>query len=381
MDIYRISIPLVLGTLTAATFCKDASIAASTVTAAAIGPLVLCSTVLLWRRKNQVANILRSPPLWEAVFFLTGCLVYLIGKQLPIESGTPDFLKDAHDSLSDIIGAIPMKNEQDNALAGAIITGDRSGMDRSVTAAFRRAGAAHLLALSGMHLGIIYLAVKKLFSVMGGHPASRRIRSALIIAVTGLYTLLCGRGSSLVRAWLFILLAETGLMLDRRQDPRQVFCAALTVHLLLRPTSIMEPGFQLSYLAMAGIVFVWPYVKGWYEAAEKQAEQNKEAKEGIREEEEVTGLGQKIWEAASLCICCQLFTAPLSLLYFGTFPKFFLITNLVAAPLMSMAMACSITATALFAWLGNGIPAQVYEIMCFPLGMLRELTELVASIS
>lgn len=227
--------------------------------------------------------------------------------------------------------SIPWDNGADNALSAALFTGDRSTMEKDLVRDFRIAGAAHMLALSGMHLGIIYLIISRIMSLLGNSVPMRKIRNIVIIILTGTYTIACGAAPSLVRAWLFIFLREGGQAIGRKQKPQNIYCTALSLHLALRPESITSVGFQLSYLAMAGIVFLWPHMRAWYTG-------------------DPNGIGAKIWDSASLAICCQTMTTPLSLYCFGTFPKYFLITNLIAAPLLTMviistliALVCSIS--------------------------------------
>lgn len=258
--------------------------------------------------------------LWTTVFFLLGLFCYF--NQVAILPSIPDktYFSAAGKTLTQAIESIPFQDSNSNALILALLKGDRTGLARQTIADFRNAGAAHMLALSGMHLGIIYLILSRLLFFLGNTPPARKTRYILITLLTLFYTLMCGAGASLVRAWLFILLNSLSKILDRPQPPGQIFCVALLLHLIARPESICEVGFQLSYLAMAGIVFIWPEMRTW--------------------------MSSRIWDALALSISCQMFTAPLTLLYFGTFPKYFLITNLVAAPLMSIVMACGIIATA-----------------------------------
>ncbi|MCQ2166574.1 MAG: ComEC/Rec2 family competence protein [Bacteroidales bacterium] len=289
---------------------------------------------------------------WTAVFFLLGMFCYFNAAVIYPTVNERRYFAKASDALTVAIEDIPFKDEGSNALVLALLKGDRSHLDRKTTADFRNAGAAHLLALSGMHLGIIYLLLGRLLSVLGNTPAVRKSRQALTVLLTLSYTLMCGAGASLVRAWLFILLDSLARILDRPQPPGQIFCTALLLHLVARPECICEIGFQLSYLAMAGIVFIWPRVRTWMES--------------------------RIWDALSLSISCQLFTAPLTLLYFGTFPKYFLVTNLIAAPLTSLVMTGGIVATAASA---ASLQCPVLYLICEkPVTLLCTLLGNIASL-
>ena len=129
---------------------------------------------------------------------------------------------------------------------------------------------------------------------------------------------MAGAGPSLVRAFLFIGLNETLRLLHRPRKPLRVFCVALFVQLALDPSVIRSLGFQLSYLAMAGIFLLYPALERFYP-------------EGGR-----YNPFRWMWKAAAMSLSCQAFTAPLVWLRLHTFPKFFLLTNLLAIPLTTL---------------------------------------------
>ena len=216
-------------------------------------------------------------------------------------------------------------------LVKALLTGDRSGLPRALATSFRTAGASHILALSGLHLGVIYMLMLWATTVFGHSPAARRLRWIMIITLSGLYVHATGASPSIVRAFLFILLRETAILTNRPQRPLVILCSALTIQLLANPSVVRSLGFQLSYLAMAGITIVYPRMKAWY------------PREGG------FSLPRKVWDAASLSVSCQLFTGPLVWLRFGSFPQYFLLTNLIAMPLASILIMVSVATVLLSA--------------------------------
>ena len=219
-------------------------------------------------------------------------------------------------------------------LVKALLTGDRSDLTKEITGRFRDSGASHILALSGLHLGVLYLLLARLTAPLGNSLAARRLRYSLIIASALFYAVMTGGSPSIVRAFLFIAINETARLLGRKRDPVRVLLAALTIQLALRPDVIASVGFQLSYAAMAGIFLLYPTLERIYPASD-----------GGR----WSGLNpfRKIWNAAMLSISCQAFTAPIVWHYFRTFPKYFILTNLLALPLTSAVMVLSVTTIAL----------------------------------
>ena len=303
-------------------------------------------------------------------------------------AGKPLFAGLAADFRS-MISSIPFPHEGTAPLVNALLTGDRSSLDSSVMNSFRDSGASHILALSGLHLGIIYGILLKVTSIFGKHPTVKVVRSLIIISLCGIYTLATGASPSLVRAFLFILVNETARLTHRSNNPLRVYCAALFIQTAINPQVISSTGFQLSYLAMAGIFLLYPALKKWYPQEEAGGDMLIEKDAGLTESDGLEGVmidkdagrtesdglegmmidkgccrarrcwtswmktivsaaPRKIWDAAALTISCQIFTGPLAWWKFGTFPKYFLLTNLLSLPLTSAVMLLSVSTSVLF---------------------------------
>ncbi len=236
--------------------------------------------------------------------------------------------KGALEALLDTIDGIGFSGTQTGALAKALLTGQRAELSSGTVAAFRAAGAAHILALSGLHLGVIYGILHKSLAVAGRSRAAELGGSVLILAVSGFYVLMTGSSASVVRAYLFICINELSrLFPGRRRRPLAVFAAALMVQLCANPLIIRSVGFQLSYLAMLGIYLLFPKMDSWFPGGRMNP---------LR----------RIWSASALTISCQLFTAPAVWWHFRSFPVYFLITNLVALPLTEFFIICAVASTA-----------------------------------
>lgn len=241
-----------------------------------------------------------------------------------------DVIEKCARNFKDAIEAVPYGNPDCNALAKALLSGDKSAVSDRVKDAFRASGASHILALSGMHLGVIYAMLLKLTAFAGNSPAAGKARSVAIIGISGYYTLVTGASASLVRAMLFISINEAARIAGRQPSPMNTFFASALIQLTISPASIRSAGFQLSYLAVAGINLLYPAMREWY-----------------------TGNGKgdilkKIWDSAALSVSCQAFTGPAAWIIFGTFPKYFLITNLLAVPLSTFMMILCAAATILY---------------------------------
>lgn len=278
---------------------------------------------------------------FAGIFLATGFFCALnssLTSGIPAGSGPLSrFAESCVRNMRDCIDSIPYPGEGTGALVKALLTGDRSGLDRHTLDVFRASGASHILALSGLHLGIIYLILIRICTPLGNSPAARKARFALIVSLSGFYCLMTGASPSIVRAFLFITINETAKLTGRNKEPARMLLASLTIQLALKPEVISSVGFQLSYLAMTGISVLYPRLERLYP--------------------EPAGMGwksadpfRKVWNMAVLSISCQAFTAPLAWYRFHSFPKYFLITNLIALPLTSAIVVLSVTTIALCAF-------------------------------
>ena len=236
--------------------------------------------------------------------------------------------------LRSVIDSIPYPTETTAPLVKALLTGDKGDLTKEITGIFRSSGASHILALSGLHLGVLYIILAKLTVPIGNSLTARRLRYSLIIGSALFYAIMTGASPSIVRAFLFITINETCKLLGRKRDPVRVLLAALTIQLAAGPDVIISVGFQLSYMAMAGIFILYPALERIYPSADGSRLARVDP-------------FRKIWNAAMLSVSCQAFTGPLAWHYFHTFPKYFILTNLTALPLTSAVMVLSVATIAL----------------------------------
>lgn len=193
----------------------------------------------------------------------------------------------------------------------AILLGEND-IGENVREKFAGAGLSHLLALSGTHVAVIAFLVSFLFLPveMGGY---KRLRILLILAMLWGYALLTGMSPSVVRAVIMASFVLGGRLWGRRSNPVNSLCGAALIILIFSPTSLFMPGFQLSFLAVLGILMLMP----------------------LRHAVEV----KQRWlragvDAILLPVAAVTATAPLAAWYFHSFPLWFLMANLPAAILL-----------------------------------------------
>lgn len=241
-----------------------------------------------------------------------------------------NYAEDICLSFKYFLQGIPFPNTCTGALITALLTGDRSGLSRQITDFFRQSGASHILALSGLHLGFIYMMIRISTLPLGNNPVSRVIRFLFICCSCIFYSLMTGASPSIVRALLFILIRETVILFpERHTGSIRMFLTALLIQVCANPPVVASLGFQLSYSAVLGILLFSKPLQNIFPKGN-----------GI-------SLMKKIWDNMALTLSCQVFTAPLCWYYFHNLPQYFLLTNLLAIPLTSCIIFLAILTIAL----------------------------------
>lgn len=261
-----------------------------------------------------LASSSRSPALFIVVFILLGIISSQTGGAGASHStGKAEMMKS---SLSEELRALTGSGfEKEGGLLAAIAAGDRSYVDKSLKNDFKASGAMHLIAISGLHVGVLYFFLNATFFFLGKRKLGGIMRKLLVTALLWVYAVITGLSSSILRAVLMITVYEAGEMMGSRRNLLRALAISAFITTLFNPDAPFQIGFQLSYGAMAAIHLIFPRINGLLKCR--------------------SSILQKIWDTVSLSISCQLFTAPLVWLYFGTFPRYFMITNLLAIPLTS----------------------------------------------
>lgn len=200
------------------------------------------------------------------------------------------------------------------AILIALTTGDKASIDSDLRASFATAGLMHVLAVSGLHIGIIYLILCWLVKPLEFYKHGKLLRMSIIVGALWLYAFFTGMSPSVSRAVLmfsFVVIGETS---GRRYASENALFASAFLLMIFNPNIIFEAGFQLSYLAVFGIFRLYKPIYDWFYLKNRIAD--------------------KIWSLCALSIAAQLATTPLSLYYFNQFPTYFLMGNLLIVPLV-----------------------------------------------
>lgn len=251
------------------------------------------------------------------------------------------------------------------ALVRAFLLGDRSGLSDEDCEAYSRTGAAHILAISGMHVSILAAAVTLLLGRFLRKSTAFILTLILLLA----YGALIGFSASLLRAVIMFAVYGYAPLTGRYSDGPTRLAAAMLICLVLRPAAILDAGFILSYGASAGIIFLYKPLLRLFRA---EAYVNKRTDVGlvsfIKER-----LPRRIVQSVILTLAAQLAILPAVVHFFGAQPMFGLAVNLIAVPLAMAAYILSIPAA-----LTGLIPAAAFVDMLF--GLLTQCVRFFAGL-
>ena len=194
------------------------------------------------------------------------------------------------------------------ALASTLILGYRADLSKEIVDAYSKTGTMHVLSVSGMHVGIVFLVLSVLLKPLGRNQRLRLIRACLIISIIWFYSLLTGFSAPVCRAAVMLSFVVLGKALNKSQNTYNLIAISAFFLLLYNPFYLMDAGFQLSYLAVIGLVYFHPKIYQMIFIRNK--------------------ILDHAWSYCALSIAAQLATFPISLYYFHQFPVYFLISNL-----------------------------------------------------
>ena len=194
----------------------------------------------------------------------------------------------------------------------ALLLGKRDYIDESTNESFINTGAVHLLAVSGMHVILIYQNILILLGLFFSRQVLKRSIAVrlLILALIWAYALLAGASPSIIRATIMLSLLITGEMLRRDVLSLNTLCACALLMLMADPLTAWDVGFQLSFFAVAGIILIKPWLDKIVSSERRWF--------------------QSIRDLLTVTLAAQLGTLPLVLFYFHQFPIYFILSGLIA---------------------------------------------------
>ncbi|HBG69585.1 MAG: hypothetical protein A2W93_13725 [Bacteroidetes bacterium GWF2_43_63] len=215
-------------------------------------------------------------------------------------------------------------------VVSAMLTGYRADISADMMNAYSKAGVIHIMSVSGLHVGVIYIMITAFIGLFGWFKKKKWLNVLLVLSLIWFYAFLTGLSASVLRSAVMITFVVVGTAMQRSISPYNSLAAAAFILLAFNPGSLGEIGFQLSFVAVLGILlFQRPLYNLWH----------------IRNK-----WLDKIWQLACVSLAAQLITLPFILYYFGQFPVYFLISNLLVVPLSSLVLYAGMAAV-LLSWI------------------------------
>lgn len=207
---------------------------------------------------------------------------------------------------------------QEYAVAAALLIGEDDQVDLALMHAFTATGTLHVLSVSGMHVGLIYMLLALLIGKLENKKGWRLLYFLILYLFLWAYAFVTGLSAPVVRSAMMLSLVLSGKLLERKSPVLNTLIGSFFLLMVINPFWLLETGFQLSYLAVFGIMTLHPL---------------------LLPQLDFTRLWMhRIWELVSVSLCAQLITVPIGLMYFGQFPNYFLISNLIIIPISTIAI-------------------------------------------
>ncbi len=222
-----------------------------------------------------------------------------------------------------ILSYRPGEFAKEKAVLIAISLGSKELLDPEVKSDFADAGAIHVMAVSGLHVGLIWLFIGFITGFLKSSLVGRIVQFSLLMTVLWTYAGVTGMSASVTRSCLMFSLVSFGNLILRQSSVFNTVLLSAFIQILLNPLVVLDTGFQFSYSAVFSILFFQPLIRKILFSKFK--------------------ILDYIANLVSVSIAAQLFTFPLAIFYFHQFPIWFILTNIVVIPLVTALMMTFIT--------------------------------------
>lgn len=243
------------------------------------------------------------------------------------------------------------------AVINALLLGQRNTVSSDLLKSYAGAGAIHILAVSGLHIGILLLLLTWLFKPLHYLKNGKTYALIIIVILLWLYAILAGLSASVVRAVAMFTAIAISLNVNRLSNIYNVLIIAMFFLLLFYPIYLFDVGFQLSYLAVFAIVWLQPK---FYKLIKMP-----------------NWIFDKLWQLFTVSIAAQIGILPLSIYYFHQFPELFFVANLIIIPFLGIILTVGIIVIILS--LFNILPDFLAKLYSFIIHFMNEIVSLIAN--
>lgn len=209
-----------------------------------------------------------------------------------------------------------IQGEKELGLAEALLIGYKNDLDQSLVQSYTNTGVVHIIAISGLHLGLIYWLLVQLLKPLRRNKKTKWLAPVLIITGLWAFSLLAGAQPSVLRSALMFSCIVLGESFSRKSSVYNTMAVSAFILLCYNPYWLWDVGFQLSYAAVLSIIIFMRPIYNWFYIKNK--------------------ILDFIWKLNAVTMAAQVLTIPLGIYHFHQFPSSFILTNFLAVPLSSM---------------------------------------------
>ncbi len=286
-------------------------------------PLAVDDQIWVYARARQISSPL-NPYQFNYRKYMAGMGIYreikLDPRTMLVQVATSRSILGWADSLRRaVMDKLSQLNfgADERTIIQALTLGYRDEISKSVYDRYRKAGALYILAVSGLHIGIVLLLIQALLKPLDYLFSAKAIKVILTLLLLWSYALLAGFSPSVIRAVTMFSFLAYAQYLNRPGTTFNILALAMSFTLIfIDPFMLFDPGFQLSYAAVFSIVWLYPKLMKLWQAGNL--------------------LSRKFWQLFAVTITAQLGILPVSLYYFHQFPGLFLLTNILIVPFLGI---------------------------------------------
>ena len=208
-----------------------------------------------------------------------------------------------------------IKGDKELGLAEALLIGYKDDLEQSLVQSYTNTGVVHIIAISGLHLGLIYWLLALVLKPLKKKRSTKWLSPFLIITGLWLFSLLAGAQPSILRSALMFTCIVLGESLSKKTSIYNTMAVSAFILLCINPYWLWDVGFQLSYAAVLSIIIFMRPIYNWFYIKNK--------------------ILDFLWKLNAVTLAAQILTVPLSIYHFHQFPNLFILTNFLAVPLSS----------------------------------------------
>ncbi|MDX8554358.1 ComEC family competence protein [Tenacibaculum sp. 1B UA] len=242
------------------------------------------------------------------------------------------------------------------AVINALLLGQRQEISKDLLESYTNAGAIHILAISGLHIGILLLLLSYLFKPIEKLPYGVLIKTVCIVLFLWSFAFIAGLSASVVRAVTMFTFVAIGQSFKRKKIIEYSLISSMLFLLLIKPMFLFDVGFQLSYLAVFGIVWVQPLLYNLWNPK--------------------FWLLDKGWSLFTVSVAAQVGILPISLYYFHQFPGLFIVSNLIIIPFLSSILLLGIVVILLAVL--NSLPQFIADVYGSIISLMNRFVDWVS---